>query len=174
MEKYMPLGAVKVTIQKFYRISGESTQEKGVTPDVVLPSRLDGLESGEKYLDYALGWDQIAAAEYKHWQDSPHNISQLRQKSLERIKQDEEFSEIIAEAEEASLRREKTRQSLVLADMLLEREQNRLSAEGSAPHGAMTAADDDEEEPTLDEEIAEDPYVDEGKALLLNLLAKQS
>jgi len=52
MSQYMPLGAAKVTIQKFYRITGDSTQERGIIPDIILPSRLDGLESGEKYMDY--------------------------------------------------------------------------------------------------------------------------
>ncbi|MCW5198829.1 PDZ domain-containing protein, partial [Desulfobulbus sp. F3] len=53
LKKYDSLGALKVTIQKFYRISGSSTQYKGVTPDVVVPSMLDYLETGEQYLDYS-------------------------------------------------------------------------------------------------------------------------
>ncbi|WP_303721493.1 carboxy terminal-processing peptidase [Malonomonas rubra] len=175
MEKYIPLGAVKVTIQKFYRISGESTQEKGVTPDVILPSRLDGLESGEKYLDYALPWDHIDSAEYQRWKDSPKNIEKLRQLSKERVAKDKDFSEIITEAKEASLRREQTKQSLLLSQMLKDREQLRGANDIMAPHGAMTSSDDkDKEPPSLQEEIAEDPYVDEGKVLLLNLLANHS
>lgn len=174
MEKYLPLGAVKVTIQKFYRISGESTQEKGVTPDVVLPSRLDGLESGEKYLDNALPWDQIKSVDYRRWGKSLQNISELQRLSQARIAKDEDFVEIITAAEEASIRREQTEQSLSLRTMIKEREQLHGEDDVMAPHSSMAAKDDgDKEPPTLQEEIADDPYVGEGKVLLLNLLAMQ-
>jgi len=175
MEKYLPLGAVKVTIQKFYRISGESTQEKGVAPDVVLPSRLDGLESGEKYLDNALGWDHIQSAEYQRWEKPPGNIEELQRLSISRVAANEDFREIIAAAEEASARREQTEQSLLLSQMLKERDQLRDSEDLMSPHGAMKDKDDEEEEPpSLKEEIKDDPYVGEGKLLLLNLLATKS
>lgn len=176
MEKYMPLGAVKVTIQKFYRISGESTQEKGVTPDVVLPSRLDGLESGEKYLDYALAWDHIDSAEYQRWAKSPKNVAELRRLSKARVATDEDFGEIVAEAEDAKQRRNHTEQSLLLSKILEEREKMRGDADILSPHGAMAAQKDkdDKKPPTLQEEIADDPYVDEGVTLLLDLIANRS
>lgn len=172
MEKYLPLGAVKVTIQKFYRISGESTQEKGVTPDVVLPSRLDGLESGEKYLDYALPWDHIGSASFQRWESPPKNIEQLQQLSSRRIADDKNFSEIVAEAEEANQRRAQTEQSLALKDLLLEREQLQVGSAFS-PHGSMMADADSDKEPSLQEDLAEDPYVGEGR-VLLELLGTQS
>ncbi|MDX2478704.1 MAG: carboxy terminal-processing peptidase [Desulfuromusa sp.] len=175
MEKYMPLGAVKVTIQKFYRISGESTQEEGVTPDVVLPSRLDGLESGEKYLDNALPWDHIASAEYKPWEASPANISELQQLSKARIKQNEDFQEMISDADSAQKRRKETQQSLLLEDLLAERDQLRDERERMTPHGLMAADNDDEKkELSLDEKIADDPYVDEGVILLLEMIGASS
>jgi len=171
MEKYMPLGAVKVTIQKFYRISGESTQEKGVTPDVILPSRLDGLESGEKYLDNALPWDHIASAEYQHWQGSPENIPELQEFSSARIEKNEKFQEIIADADSAEKRRQETQQSLLLTDMLAQRDQVRDELERMTPHGMMAADDDDEKkEQSLDEKIADDPDVKEGVNLLLDMI----
>ncbi len=169
MKKYMPLGAVKVTIQKFYRISGESTQEKGVTPDIVLPSRLDGLESGEKYLDNALPWDQIAAVDYRHWNNAAAQVGQLRQRSNTRIQRDEDFQEIISAADEAQQRREQSRQSLRLEQMLTEREQLRAEENGLPPHGSM-AAEPGEEDQTLGEKIDDDPYVDEARELLLDSL----
>lgn len=173
MDKYMPLGAVKVTIQKFYRISGESTQEKGVTPDVVLPSRLDGLESGEKYLDYALPWDHIKAADYKPWREPVGNIDSLRRHSQERVVQDKEFSEILKEAKEAKQRRDQTEQSLLLSQMLKERQQMRDADELMSPHGKKKKDENDKEPPSLQEEIADDPYVGEGVALLHELISKQ-
>lgn len=175
MDKYMPLGAVKVTIQKFYRISGESTQEEGVLPDVVLPSRLDGLESGEKYLDNALPWDHIASAEYQHWQPSAKNIAELKKLSEARITQNEDFQEIISDADNAQKRREETQQSLLLEDMLAERDQLRDERERMTPHGMMAMEDDDEKkEQSLDEKIADDPYVEEGVTLLLDLMGSSS
>ena len=174
MEKYMPLGAVKVTIQKFYRISGESTQEEGVSPDIVLPSRLDGLESGEKYLDNALPWDHIASAEYQHWQAAPENTADLKKSSADRIKQSEDFQEIISDAANAEKRRAETRQSLLLKDMLAERDQFRDELKRMPAHGMMNTDDDEKKELTLDEKIADDPYVEEGIFLLLDLISASS
>ncbi|HEY5672340.1 MAG TPA: carboxy terminal-processing peptidase [Malonomonas sp.] len=177
MDKYMPLGAVKVTIQKFYRISGESTQEKGVAPDVVLPSRLDGLESGEKYLDNALPWDHIKSANFRRWEHSAKNVEQLQQLSQQRVTSSADFKAIVSEALESQLRREQTRQSLLLSDLLEEREQLRETSGSSSPHGGMTMGEKkgkDGEALSLEESLAEDPYVDEGVALLLDLLARQS
>ncbi len=178
MEKYQPLGAVKVTIQKFYRISGESTQEKGITPDIVLPSRLDGLESGEKYLDYALPWDHIQSADFHRWQKTTSDLQQLRSRSADRVSHDDDFKEIVIQAQEAQKRRSETRQSLLLSEMLAERERLRENGgeERPSPHGMMRLGEkqDGKEPPTLEEEIADDPYVDEGVALLLDLLSEQS
>ena len=171
MDKYMPLGAVKVTIQKFYRISGESTQEKGVTPDIVLPSRLDGLESGEKYLDNALPWDHIASADYQRWQNGVANITTLQQQSNRRIKADEDFIDILSVAVKAQQRRKDSQQSLLLQDLLDQRDQLQNELDKLSPHGHMAATDDDEKkEQTLDEKIADDPYIEEGVTLLQELI----
>ena len=171
MGKYMPLGAVKVTIQKFYRISGDSTQEQGVIPDIILPSRLDGLESGEKYLDNALPWDNIASTKYQHWQASPKNIPELQQRSHDRIKQNEKFQEIISDVKNAEKRRQQSQQSLLLTDMLAEREQLRGEMERMTPHGMMaTDEGKDKKEQSLDEKIADDPDVKEGVNLLLDMM----
>jgi len=170
MGKYMPLGAVKITIQKFYRISGESTQEKGVTPDIVLPSRLDGLESGEKYLDNALPWDHIASANYHRWQRSAKNLHELQQRSKRRVGEDEDFIEIVSAADHAQQRREQSQQSLRLQDLLTERNQFRDEQVKAGSHGAMSAAGDEKKESSLDEKIAADPYVEEGMLLLQDLV----
>ncbi len=166
MEKYMPLGAVKITIQKFYRISGESTQEKGVIPDIELPSRLAGLKSGEKYLDNALPWDRIASATYQRWKPAVKNIPELRRRSEARVKKSKQFQEIVSDANNAKKRREETRQSLLLKDILVERDQLHDEKDRMAPHGLMTADKDKKKTKTLDEKIADDPYVKEGVAIL--------
>jgi len=61
------LGTVKLTLQKFYRISGGATQLKGVTPDVIIPDRLEYAKSREKDNPSALKWDEIAKADYTPW-----------------------------------------------------------------------------------------------------------
>lgn len=61
------LGSVKLTLQKFYRINGDATQLKGVTPDIVLPDRLEYLKFREKDNPNALKWDEIGKADYKTW-----------------------------------------------------------------------------------------------------------
>lgn len=57
-------GQLKLTVDKFYRVNGASTQLKGVTPDIVLPSTIDPKEFGEETQDDALPWDQIPSANY--------------------------------------------------------------------------------------------------------------
>src|SRR4051794_36482662 len=85
-------GALKLTIQKFYRVAGGSTQLHGVASDVVLPSLSDLPEFGEGALKNALAYDEVARARYTKWSDS-HSlfIDQLRRRSEERVKNDPEF-----------------------------------------------------------------------------------
>lgn len=61
------LGYVKLTLQKFYRINGGATQLKGVTPDIVIPDRMEYLKFREKDNTAALPWDEIGKADYKTW-----------------------------------------------------------------------------------------------------------
>lgn len=60
-------GDVKVTIQKFYRINGGTTQLMGVIPDVILPDIYDGIDQGEKEMDYHMPFDKIPAAQYSQF-----------------------------------------------------------------------------------------------------------
>jgi carboxyl-terminal processing protease len=88
-------GALKLTIQKFYRVAGGSTQLHGVASDVVLPSLSDLPEFGEGALKNALPYDEVAKARYTKWSDS-HSlfIDQLGRRSEERIKNDPEFHHV--------------------------------------------------------------------------------
>ena len=87
-------GALKLTIQKFYRILGGSTQIKGVESDIVLPSRTDSAEIGEAALKNPLDYDEVApvilAAKDKAAPSSLF-LEELRQRSLKRIQSDPEF-----------------------------------------------------------------------------------
>jgi carboxyl-terminal processing protease len=175
MSQYLPLGAAKVTIQKFYRITGDSTQELGIIPDIILPSRLDGLESGEKYMENALAWDRIAAAGYTPWKTPPGNLERLQQRSAERIDNSEDFRNIRQAAQRAIERRSQTAQSLRLDDLLRERRQLQEEQKSmNTPHG-MTSPEVDNGEKSREEVLVEalkgDPYVQEGKKILNDLLS---
>ena len=65
----LPEGQLKITESKFYRISGESTQHRGVVPDLVFPTIYDTEEIGESALDHALNWDQINPVRHRRYQD---------------------------------------------------------------------------------------------------------
>src|SRR6059036_809023 len=85
-------GELKLTIQKFYRVAGGSTQLHGVASDITLPTLSDLPEYGEGALKNALPYDEVSKARYTKWSDS-HSlfIDQLRRRSEERIKGDPEF-----------------------------------------------------------------------------------
>ncbi|MFT3904034.1 MAG: carboxy terminal-processing peptidase [Niabella sp.] len=84
------LGTVKLTLQKYYRISGGSTQLKGVESDVVLPSQLETLKIREKDDKDALPYDEIAKADYQPVK-SIYNISEVKQLSRARVARDSAF-----------------------------------------------------------------------------------
>ncbi len=72
-----PLGSIKITISKFYRINGGSTQLDGVTPDIAVPDRDEYLYQKEKSSDYPINWDKIAPATYTIWRNPP-DIEKLK------------------------------------------------------------------------------------------------
>lgn len=88
-------GALKLTINQFYRVNGDSTQNLGVKSDLVLPSLLDHMEIGESSLDNALAFDQIAAAEHTSLAYvNADVISRLKKQSAKRIAANDEFKKI--------------------------------------------------------------------------------
>lgn len=88
--KYKPLGALKLTIQKFYRINGGSTQLKGVLSDIPYISAYSFLKTGEASMDNALPWDKIPKANYKLW-TPPYNKDSVIIRSKKRIQLDSSF-----------------------------------------------------------------------------------
>lgn len=84
-------GAVKVTIRKFYRPSGASTQRRGVVPDIVLPSVNNHAEVGEGSLENALPWDTIEAAEFRPVNRIAPYIDDLKQKSSRRVESSKDY-----------------------------------------------------------------------------------
>jgi carboxyl-terminal processing protease len=95
------LGAVKVTISKFYRPSGSSTQLKGVESDIVLPDVMDEYEIGEKHYDYALPWEKINATDFRNFtMVTPEMVKQLRDSSKDRVQKDKGFEKVFAAIKE--------------------------------------------------------------------------
>ena len=100
-------GAVKLTLQKFYRINGGSTQLKGVTPDIVIPDEYEYLKFREKDNENALSWDEIEKTNYTPWKTNVDILS-LANKSEERIKENVNFSLIKNNAQWLSKQNDKT------------------------------------------------------------------
>ncbi len=106
-------GQVKLTIAKYYRIDGGSTQHKGVVPDVKYPTPFgDSKEYGESSEPSALPWDQIAPTDYEKFGDFSKYIPQLISMHKERIKNDPEFQNYIASVNDAEKSHDKKYVSL--------------------------------------------------------------
>jgi carboxyl-terminal processing protease len=91
---YKPMGSLKVTVQKFYRINGGSTQLNGVVPDIILPGLYDFVDDEyEKNSDYPLGWTQIDPVAYSVW-NTTYDLKKIIQKSNDRVEKSPEFSVI--------------------------------------------------------------------------------
>lgn len=89
-------GYLKVTIQKFYRPSGSSTQKEGVVPNIVLPSIMDALDVGEAHLDNALPHDRIRpAADFRAFDEIDLFLPKLKELSRERVGTCGDFSYVI-------------------------------------------------------------------------------
>jgi carboxyl-terminal processing protease len=88
------LGAIKVTISKFFRPSGASTQLKGVASDVVLPSLFDHFEVGERFYDYALPFEQIEAKPFVNFKMVRPYVEPIKAASSKRIAASAEFKKV--------------------------------------------------------------------------------
>ena len=84
-------GNLKMTVQKFYRVAGGSTQKKGVVPDIVLPSVLDALELGETTLKYYLDYDEVKPVPFDHLNLTAPYLPGLRQQSEARVAASPDF-----------------------------------------------------------------------------------
>ncbi|WP_295364404.1 carboxy terminal-processing peptidase [uncultured Succinivibrio sp.] len=93
------LGSIHYTIAKFYRINGGSTQLRGVTPDIVLPTMIDVTELGEKNEPNALKWDKISKADYTRYSDPDRFVDRLTEQYKSRIEKDPVFNVIKSERE---------------------------------------------------------------------------
>ena len=105
-------GQIKLTQAKFYRINGSSTQRKGVSPDILFPSRYEIEEFGEEARPSALAWDQIPSSDYVPYMNISSVITELRAKHEARAQKDPEFHLVIDEIKDYKKAREQKEFSL--------------------------------------------------------------
>lgn len=119
------LGALKLTMQQFYRVNGQSTQSLGVPADVVLPSRTDNEDFGEASLDYALEFTQIDPADHDSFQMTvPQIIEALRTASKNRLSTDPELQAIAQK--KAKFDERKNRKTLTFTEASLRQEKEQM------------------------------------------------
>lgn len=97
-EEFKPLGNLKISMQKFYRVNGGSTQLKGVTPDIILPDNYHYIDTGEKEYDNALEWTEIEPKDYSQDVVKLQNKSKIVALSNKRVEDDEKFKLILENA----------------------------------------------------------------------------
>jgi len=115
MAEVKPLGTVKLTMQKFYRIDGGSTQLRGVTPDIILPDSRSLLETGERQQESPLAWSQIDPADYYQDVYRIDFMDNLRERSYNRIGQNPTFLRIQENAKRMKRQRDKDTYPLTLS-----------------------------------------------------------
>jgi carboxyl-terminal processing protease len=132
-------GQLTVTIGKFYRVTGESTQHRGVEPDVALPSQIDMDEFGESALEGALPWDRIPGVPFRSEAKAQQpNIAVLATEEKTRADKDPDYRWLVADLAASEAVRKQTSLSLNLQQRKLERE--RIDKERLARENARRAA----------------------------------
>lgn len=102
------IGALKVTIQKFYRITGASTQYRGIVSDIVLPDQYAYIKSREQDLDFSLPWDEIKGLPFTAWNKKLPSIEDLKAKSKKRIQDSLGMQAIVKSVEYLNKRKDET------------------------------------------------------------------
>lgn len=166
------LGYVQYTIQKFYRIDGGSTQNKGVVPDIAYPTAVDPEETGESVEDNALPWDSIEKADYTVLQRNAELVKALKLKHDARIANQLEFKFIAEDI--AKYKAEKDDNKLSLNEKVrkqesesaektrLDRINQRQLLEGKKPFDNLDDVPKDYEYP--------DAYLDESVSIMVDML----
>lgn len=183
MELQSGYGELKLTQSKFYRISGESTQHRGVLPDVPFPSLYDPKEVGESALDKALPWDRISAAQHRVYFDLQQVVPNLLSKHEERVKNDPDFVFLNAQLAAAEEARKRTQLSLNEAvrkrEMAEEKARNldmenkRRVAKGEKPLAKLDDPEDEDDDPPMTkrkDKDKPDPMLTEAGRVLIDAI----
>ncbi len=133
-------GQLTVTIGKFYRVTGESTQHRGVEPDIPLPSVISLDDVGESSLEAALPWDRIPGVPYQAWRQpqATPSVAQLTKDETTRGQKDADFRWLVADISAIETLRKQKSLSLNLPERKAERE--KLDADRLARENARRAA----------------------------------
>jgi carboxyl-terminal processing protease len=123
------LGALKYTIRKFYRVSGSSTQLRGVIPDVILPAINNHAEIGEAAMPNALPWDTIQKADFEPANLVAPVLADLRRRSETRVEQDKDFKTIREDIERYKKIKEDKTVSMNEQERFREKKENEDRAE---------------------------------------------
>ncbi|MEZ5561617.1 MAG: carboxy terminal-processing peptidase [Gammaproteobacteria bacterium] len=161
LDQYSPgrsdrgLGQLTLTIGKFYRVNGGSTQHRGVIPDITLPSAIDAGTIGESSRDRALPWDQIAATRFQTSQPLDAAIAELTRYENTELAGDPDMQHLEASIAAINELRARKRVSLNLAErkkerereqrVQLERENTRRTAQGMPPVESLDKLKPDEQ-----------------------------
>jgi carboxyl-terminal processing protease len=116
------LGELKMTVAQFFRVNGGTTQLRGVTPDIGLPSALDAEAFGESSFDNALPWTQIEAAEYTPAGDLKGILPLLQSRHAARVAKDRDFQFLLEDVAAIKAQRARTAVSLNEVERRKERE----------------------------------------------------
>ena len=158
VQSLVPLqeGQLKITESKFYRISGDSTQHRGVIPDIDYPSVFDPTQIGESALDNALAWDQIAPARFNRYQDYDTILPGLMALHQQRAANDPDYRYLEDQVEMAREARKVSALPLQKSGRLAMRdeqeakalaiENRRRAAKGQAPLESLISADEETED----------------------------
>ena len=123
------LGQLTLTIGKYYRVTGESTQNKGVLPDINLPSYIDPKKSGESARKASLPWDTIRSSKFKQNESLSNLIPILTDQHRERKNTDPNMIFLVEDIKESEKNRSRTILSLNLEKRVDEREKNQKRKE---------------------------------------------
>jgi carboxyl-terminal processing protease len=133
------LGVLKLTIEQFFRVSGSSTQLKGVTPDIVLPDPEGYVDTGEAKLDHAIPWSRIEPAKHEDWK-ATWDKALLAKRSAARVAKNPLFAKINQSDKVLRAQREDTRMPLEQSAYEARRKQLRDALQATEPDLAHTRA----------------------------------
>ncbi|MFC2133045.1 carboxy terminal-processing peptidase [Bacteroidota bacterium] len=177
LNRFMPtvrdkLGQLKLTIAKYYRITGGTTQHLGVVPDILYPAAVPHEEFGESSKPSALPWDKIEPVKFDIYDDLSDIIPVLQEEHAERIAQNQEFQFLMEDYAAMRERRSKKSFSLNEEQRKLEREESeaqRKAREESRQNLAGIELEG-QEEVALNNLNIDDPLLEEGGHILANLI----
>jgi len=175
LNRYMELpgdekvGQLKITLQKFYRVTGSSTQHLGVDPDITFPSAFEAKEFGESANMSALPWDQIKSTKFDNTNDiSDKLVSRLSNAYDKRLSTDPDLKELVAETNE--LKETLKRRSVSLNEETRKKEIEAAEKKRSQLRLSGTPVPKEGESKSGNDLKMEDKYLKEGVIILSEMI----